>query len=166
MQFQFLDIDGVLVKASSCGVFHADMGVYIDTPNPKPRLPQKNNREEVSGKFIKSFPLPITFAKMTLTQFKKWGPLLPSQYTPAIMKSICNENKDIYDIMNVWFWNIRLTNKVHYLYGWLQCKLTHSTVSVSTVYIYRYIHVYKCIYFEFIVFAFIYTELFNSIKYQ
>ena len=76
---------------------------------------------------------------MTYSQFQKWGPLLPSQYTPSIMKSISNENKDVYDMMNVWFWNIRLTNKVHYLYGWNKCKLTHSSIAVTTIYIYIYI---------------------------
>ena len=136
LQFQKLDID-VLKSANSCGVFHTDLGVYIQNDICKPRAPQKNNREEVQGDFMSTFPHSI-LKKMTPDTFHKWGVLKPTQFTTPIMQEIFDKNRFIYNALNRWFWCLKLSNKVHYLYGWINCKLTHNAVSVKHIYIYIY----------------------------
>ena len=134
LQYQELDIPA-LRQAPSCGVFHTDLGVYVENSICKPRAPQKNNRGEVQGNFMETFPFHI-YKNMSDSTFEKWGGLSPSQYTATIMKEIYHQNRQVYDAMNRWFWCTTLANKVHYLLGWIHCKLTHNAISVKYTYLY------------------------------
>ena len=140
LQFQKLHID-VLKSAKSCGVFHTDLGVYVQNDICKLRALQKNNRQEVQGDFMTTFPHSI-LTQMTPDTFEKCAVVKPTQFTPPVMQEIYDQNRSIYNALNRWFWSIKLSNKVHYLYGWIHCKLTHQAVSVKHIYIYIYIYVF------------------------
>lgn len=132
LEYKKLDLKGVLSKARSCGVFHVDMGVYIQNTSLKPRAPQKNNRYEVKDvELADAFPGAKCVRLMTDEQLKKWGPMIPTDFTKHIMSDMKSLNPVIYHHLNTFWWNVKLQATVHYLFGWIRNKLTHDYISVS-----------------------------------
>lgn len=132
LEYKKLDIKGILMKARSCGVFHVDMGVYVQNDALKPRAPQKNNRYEVKeSELADAYPGAACVRLMTDSQLMKWGPMIPSNFSKEIMSDMKILNPVVYHHFNTFFWNVKLQSKVHFLFGWTKNKLTHDYVSVS-----------------------------------
>ena len=96
----------------------------------KPRIPQSNNREQVTKDIFELIPFRKTLPLMIDAELQQWGELLPSQYNKQIMRTMRWKHNKIYLQMQGWFWIIHLNNMIHYLYGWQKSGLTHKEFSV------------------------------------